>query len=514
MLNLNAAALLLIFKVFLLLNVFRSVNSESLLRSNESSNVGPGPPVVDLQAPPMGFMSWERFRCQIDCKKHPKECISETLYMEMADALVDGGYAAYGYKRVHIDDCWSAGRDPVTGALMADPDRFPSGIKALSEYIHGKGLEFGIYGDAGTKTCGGYAGTLGYEEIDAATFAEWNVDYVKLDGCNINVTDMEAAYTAFGNALKKVASTKKIIYSCSWPAYITWEHGNETEVPFHIMYNQAGCNTWRNWHDIDNSWSSMKSIIMHWADNWMALQSVPPGSFNDADMLLVGDDHYGTVLPMDQARLQLGFWALISSPLLIGGDVRTISAEYREILLNGFVVSVSQDKARNQGQCLLGCKGLTTSGSSGEVQVWSKQLYGDNTMDFAFGFFNLGTSPASRISYSFPLPSKPDSISCSDLWSHQTVCSALSGTSLDKERERSSSLPANLNQQHLAVEDDDWDFELVEQDDGRLLLEMTAMKVLPTAHRLVRVSLQYPSEGKAEVQSSRVEALQHALSRV
>jgi hypothetical protein len=442
-------------------------------------------------------MSWERFRCQTDCEHHPDECINERLFMEMADALVAGGYAARGYTRLHIDDCWSvlSGRDAVTGELLADPDRFPGGIRALAEYMHDRGLSLGIYGDAGTQTCQGYEGTLGHEDIDATTFAKWGVDYVKLDGCHLDQDDMEAAYTSFGLALKKVASTKKIVYSCSWAAAITIPNGgDESQVPYQKMYNQAGCNTWRNWRDMDNNWEKIKSIILHWADNWEILSSIPQGSFNDADMLISGDDRSGRILPVVQARLQFGFWALISSPLLIGSDVRRIPGEYRDILLNGYILSVNQDRLRNQAICVVGCKNSiaessTTSSSSNNIQVWTKHLDGFSIQNDAFGFLNLGNSTAGRISYMFPLESKPSLMLCADLWSpdpSQSVCSSAvisSGGSLREEEEE--------EEEYQPDDDDDannhWDFNWVESGDGSVQLEISALDVPPTSHRMLRI---------------------------
>ncbi|OQR70683.1 alpha-N-acetylgalactosaminidase isoform 1 [Tropilaelaps mercedesae] len=137
--------------------------------------------------PVMGWLSWQRYRCNIDCENQPDECISESLYKRMADRLVAEGYRDAGYVYVNIDDCWSLlNRDTATGRLVADPKRFPSGISALAKYMHERGLKLGIYGDAGTKTCCGYPGSMGHFELDAHTFAEWGVDMLKLDGCYID----------------------------------------------------------------------------------------------------------------------------------------------------------------------------------------------------------------------------------------------------------------------------------------------------------------------------------------
>ena len=129
------------------------------------------------RTPPMGWMTWQRFRCNTDCKNDPENCISEHLVREMADKLVEDGYLASGYEYIIVDDCWlSHTRDPVTNKLQPDPKRFPSGIRKLADYVHSKGLKFGIYEDYGTLTCGGYPGSIDHLELDANTFAEWYVN--------------------------------------------------------------------------------------------------------------------------------------------------------------------------------------------------------------------------------------------------------------------------------------------------------------------------------------------------
>ncbi|KAL2309143.1 hypothetical protein Nmel_005326, partial [Mimus melanotis] len=136
------------------------------------------------RTPPMGWMSWERFRCNVDCQADPRNCISEQLFFEMADRLAEDGWRELGYEYINIDDCWSAKQRDAAGQLAPDPKRFPSGIKALADYVHARGLKLGIYGDLGVFTCGGYPGTmLEHVKQDAQTFAAWGVDMLKLDGC-------------------------------------------------------------------------------------------------------------------------------------------------------------------------------------------------------------------------------------------------------------------------------------------------------------------------------------------
>ena len=133
---------------------------------------GPGPNGLSL-TPTMGWMSWERFRCEVDCTAHPNECINEALYKRIADRIASDGYLEAGYNQVSIDDCWEEKSGRVNGKLVPNATRFPSGLKALGDYMHEKGVNFGIYSDEGTKTCGGYPGSKGYEEVDAQTFKEW-----------------------------------------------------------------------------------------------------------------------------------------------------------------------------------------------------------------------------------------------------------------------------------------------------------------------------------------------------
>jgi len=164
--------------------------------------------------PPMGWLSWERFTCQTDCVNHPKDCISERLYMDMADRLASDGFRDVGYEFVNIDDCWlEKERDAQTGKLVADRTRFPHGIKWLADYIHSKGLKLGIYGDVGTKTCAGYPGSDGtngtdYYQLDAQTFAEWGVDSLKFGGCNEDIKQMDTKFPKMSDALNKTGNEK------------------------------------------------------------------------------------------------------------------------------------------------------------------------------------------------------------------------------------------------------------------------------------------------------------------
>ncbi|XP_022098913.1 alpha-N-acetylgalactosaminidase-like [Acanthaster planci] len=295
------------------------------------------------RTPPMGWMTWERFRCNTNCAADPDNCISEKLMMTMANHLVDDGYKDVGYQYVNVDDCWPAKERDGQGRLQADPDRFPSGIKALADYMHSKGLKLGIYEDYGTKTCAGYPGSLGHLETDAETFAEWGVDMLKMDGCNSNITTMKKGYPQMSTYLN--ATGRPILFSCSWPDY-------ERAAGIKINYTLVAeyCNIWRNYVDIQDSWNYVLQIIDYYAENQDILSSVSkPGSFNDPDMLILGD----YALSVYQAKAQFAMWAVMAAPLLMSNDLRTLDPRYRDILQNKQVIKVNQDPLGIMGKRVL-----------------------------------------------------------------------------------------------------------------------------------------------------------------
>ncbi|MEP7326899.1 MAG: glycoside hydrolase family 27 protein, partial [Gemmatimonadota bacterium] len=189
------------------------------------------------RTPPMGWNSWNHFGCDV----------SEQLIRETADAMVSSGMREAGYRYVVIDDCWQVARDG-RGELVADSTRFPHGIKALADYVHGRGLKFGIYTDAGTKTCQGRPGTLGHEAQDARTFAAWGVDYVKEDWCYAEGLVAPVQYAKFRDALARVG--RPIVLSiCEWGSNQPWDWAPRTG------------NLWRTTDDISDTWPSMLSNL-------------------------------------------------------------------------------------------------------------------------------------------------------------------------------------------------------------------------------------------------------------
>jgi len=323
--------------------------------------------------PPMGWMDWERFRCNTNCANDPQNCIGEVLFKGIADRMVSDGYRDAGYLYVDIDDCWLSKSRDTSGTLVANPAGFPSGIKALADYIHTRGLLFGMYEDIGTETCGGFPGSEGHFAQDAQTFASWGVDALKLDGCYYQAAGYQTGYTQYSQALNNTG--RKIMFSCSWPAYI-----NDNDKAKYYPYMAKICNIWRNWNDIENTYSSVASIANYWGDHSAVLSLVAkPGSWNDADQLIIGNSG----LNQPESQSQMALWAVMASPLIMSNDLRNITDWAKEILLNKEVIAVNQDK--------LGRQGGRVVGSAGKSQVWHRQLFDSS---YAVLLWNDTPSPA------------------------------------------------------------------------------------------------------------------------
>ncbi|XP_058007906.1 alpha-galactosidase 3 isoform X3 [Hevea brasiliensis] len=293
------------------------------------------------RTPQMGWNSWNFFACNIN----------EIVIKETADALISTGLADLGYVYVNIDDCWSSATREVQGQLVPDPKTFPSGIKALADYVHGKGLKLGIYSDAGIFTCQVRPGSLYHEKDDADLFASWDVDYLKYDNCYNLGIEPKKRYPPMRDALN--ATGRTIFYSlCEWgvddPALWAGKVGN----------------SWRTTDDINNSWASMTTLA-DLNDKWAAYAG--PGGWNDPDMLEVGNGG----MTYQEYRAHFSIWALMKAPLLIGCDVRNMTAETYEILTNEEVIAINQDPLGVQG------RKVYTAGTDGCLQVWAGPLSGN-----------------------------------------------------------------------------------------------------------------------------------------
>jgi hypothetical protein len=256
------------------------------------------------RTPPMGWMTWERFRCVKGfpgqglpdvCAEDPSNCIDAKLITQHADILAQHEWRAAGYEYVNIDDCWSDMERTPNGTLAPNSTRFPAGMAALAEYVHGKGLKLGAYNDMGTKTCGGYPGECedevcslpGFMDVDADTYAGWGLDSLKMDGCNSvhNASVLDPAYEHMGVALNHTG--RPFLYSCSWPDYI-----RSAGLTVDYAATAAHCNMWRMYNDIQDSWDSVTGIVDWVGDNAPhngMIEAAGPGNWNDPDSAFACD---------------------------------------------------------------------------------------------------------------------------------------------------------------------------------------------------------------------------------
>ncbi len=341
------------------------------------------------KTPPMGWNSWNKFACDIN----------EKTIRETADALVSSGMRDAGYVYLVIDDCWQVKRDS-NGTILADPERFPSGMKNLGDYIHSKGLKFGIYSDAGTATCQGRPGSRGYEFQDARTYASWGVDYLKYDWCNHGKQNSEAAYTSMRDALYK-AGRPVVLSICEWGTTKPWEWAKNVGHLWRSTEDIINC------FDCKNYWGGLGVVQI--IDLFTEIGTYTgPGHWNDADMLEVGNG----VLTPEEEKLHISMWAMFSSPLMAGNDLRTMSKETVSILTNKEVLAIDQDK--------LGISAIRWM-QYGDLEIWFKPLE-DN--DYAFCFINRGSQPVTidqDLKTSIKKYVIDGSYQMRDLWKHEDM---------------------------------------------------------------------------------------------
>ena len=337
--------------------------------------------------PPMGWNSWNHFQCNIN----------EKVIRDTADAMVASGMRDAGYQYVVIDDCWHGPRD-ANGFITADPQRFPSGIKALADYVHSKGLKFGIYSDAGRLTCAGRPASEGHEYQDALTYARWGVDYLKYDWCNTGDRNAQEAYATMADALRQ--SGRPIVFSmCEWGTAKPWLWAKNTG------------NLWRTTGDISDDFAVKKKghdwehpVTMILDLNEPLWPFAGPGPWNDPDMLEVGN---GGMTP-DEYRSHFSLWAMMAAPLIAGNDIAQMDETTRSILENKEVIAVDQDPLGIQGHRVW---------KDGDREVWVKPLSGGEK---AVLLFNRGEAPASITATSDQL-GWPAGVRARvrDLWAHQ-----------------------------------------------------------------------------------------------
>lgn len=314
------------------------------------------------ETPPMGWNSWNHFNC---------DGINEQVIMEIADAMVESGMKDAGYEYIVIDDCWQVDR-AEDGSIIADPERFPSGIKVLADYVHSRGLKFGIYSDAGTATCQDRPGSRGYEYQDARTYAEWGVDYLKYDWCNTGTQSAKASYELMRDALHKAG--RPILFSmCEWGLSKPWTWAKDVS---HI---------WRTTGDIRNNWDIPDAkegkvwgggVVVN-LDMQQGLEKFAgPDGWNDPDMLHVGNG----VLTKEQDRAHFSLWCMLAAPLMAGNDLRSMSNHTLKILTDPELIAVNQDPLGKQGYKIK---------DYGEFEVYYKPLQNDEVAICLFNRFDF-----------------------------------------------------------------------------------------------------------------------------
>ncbi len=392
------------FAVFSLI----TAGCENKKSDKASAPVTPAVSAMDNLAltPPMGWNSWNPFG----------KNVSEKVIMETADAMVSSGLKDAGFTFIVIDDFWQGGRDSVTQLLYPDRERFPSGIKALADYVHSKGLKFGIYSDAGTMTCGDRPGSYGYEEKDAKLFAEWGVDYLKYDYCycpdyaseNNDYKMAVARYKAMGDALK--ATGRPIVFSiCEWGPRSPWLWGKE-----------VGGHLWRTSYDVGDKWDEPRNEhsqigILTSIDVMTDLgRFAGPGGWNDPDMLVIGLRNSGFIKGGGctdiEYQTQMSMWCMFSAPLMMGCDLKNMNEDTKRILLNREIIAIDQDSLGKQAFRVMRKDG---------IEAWQKPLSGNRV---AIAFLNRNSKDGTVTAPYQALELDPKAnYKAYDVWQHVTV---------------------------------------------------------------------------------------------
>ena len=318
-----------------------------------------------VNRPPMGWNTWNTFGNDI----------SDQLIRESADAFVAAGLKDAGYQYIVIDDCWSKKtRDPETDRLVAEPAKFPNGMKSVADYVHGKGLKFGMYSCAGQRTCADYPGSFDHEFLDAETFASWGVDFLKYDFCyKPHGIEGELLYRRMGMALR--ASGRDILYSaCNWGSDDVWS-----------WIRSTGAHMYRSTGDIIDSPESYREIARSQLEK---LGASAPQCFNDVDMLTVGMYGKGLVGATGcndaDYRSQFALWCMYSAPLMLGCDIRRMNAQTLALVTNCDLIRIDQDAEARPPIA-------RRHPWNNAMQTLFKHL-DDGT--YALGFFNMGEEDA------------------------------------------------------------------------------------------------------------------------
>lgn len=347
--------------------------------------------------PPMGWSSWNTF------KKNP----TEVVIKQTVDAMVATGLKDAGYLYVNIDDFWSTGRD-ANGKIIVDTARFPSGMKALADYIHSKGLKAGIYTNIGSKADYATLASGGYYQQDINTFAEWGYDYVKVD-VNFAPVRTAAAYN------KEFTEVAKAIQNTGRP--MVFSICNQGGRDYQSWAPYIG-NSWRVGPDIDHTPKEKRQWdgVIYELDLSAAYPEIAgPGHWNDADMMLVGvgsDNGRLAVMNTEEMKSHFSMWCMIASPLMLGNDLRSVSKEVLSILTNKEAIAINQDS--------LGMQGILAYEQVPGLQVWTKKLKSESGKKYAVALFNRSEAPA-KITLDFNRLKLEGHYKIRDVWAHKNL---------------------------------------------------------------------------------------------
>jgi alpha-galactosidase len=307
----------------------------------------------------MGWNSWNKFQTSIN----------EDLIKDIADSMIKNGYKDAGYSYIILDDGWMSMQRDKKGDLVPDPQKFPSGLKALSDYIHSKGLKFGIYNCAGDKTCAGYPGSHTHENQDAKMYAQWGVDYLKYDWCNTKDLKTQDAYTLMGNAI--LATKRPMVFSlCEWGISAPWAWAGKIAQLWRTSGDIYPCFDCEKRYETWSAWGIMKIVNMHQDIRKYA----GPGHWNDPDMLEVGNG-----MSPAEDRSHFALWCMMSSPLIMGNDIRNASNQTISILTNKDIIAIDQDS--------LGVQAFRAY-QKDSIDIWAKPLA---NKDWVLCFVNTGS---------------------------------------------------------------------------------------------------------------------------
>eukprot|EP00040_Diaphanoeca_grandis_P017445 m.90939 g.90939 ORF g.90939 m.90939 type:complete len:522 (+) comp26438_c1_seq2:125-1690(+) len=313
-------------------------------------------------------------------------CHSEVVMRGMTDAMADNGLKNVGYEYINLSEGWPAecfrtgtctGRFP-NGTIMHDPDRYPSGIKSLADYVHSRGLKFGIYLDAGSTTCAGFPGSLGHEAEDVALIASWEADYLWLDGCNLPAALMAEKYELWSTLLNQ--SGREIVWEVSWPAYV-WERQDPLgDFNTDLWYHSASVgHEFRFYNDNAANWNHILDIAA--STHELNMQRFNrPGAWAFMDMLESGNKP----LTFEESRSHFGLWVLMAQPLHLGNDIRNMSANLTDMFTNKEVIKYAQDPMGK-----MGWRANVSAGRLNGTQVWGRDLSDASRL---VGLLNAGAS--------------------------------------------------------------------------------------------------------------------------